>query len=464
MHGWLLLRRFEAIFLIRDADCRHQSTVPTSAKLRGLVTIWGALAVAGWAGSAAAQATSECYYDPPNTGRMVDSQPLMGQKKQTVEKTGALNYLLYLPNGHDKTKKWPVIVFMHGSGENDAEGDNLNQLTKHSLPRLVEDPMWDYPFIVVSPQIGPGGWDLHAQEIAAVLDRIEMEFGGDPNREYLTGLSYGGVGTYTVGMALSTRIAALMPVTPGGTLAGWDQRTKIANLPIWLNVGTLDAEYQTNSTRVTELEASGAEPFFKYTYALADEYKDVVPKETLTKKHVFGSYTDIKHDVWHATYGVYCAPKLDAQKTTQFQWLLSQSKDGTPFVDPRDPNAGMGGAGGGAAGGSAGTGGAASGGAGGAATGGAAGSVAVGGAAAGTGPAQVGGSGGGGTGATLPTTGGSSAATTAAGTGSAAPPSGTAEDSGSCAVTAPSSARATGAWLLLFAAIPLLRRRRALRA
>jgi hypothetical protein len=393
-------------------------------------------------------------------GRVVDSQPLAGQKKQTVEKTGALNYLLYLPNGHDKTKKWPVIVFMHGSGENDAEGDNLNQLTKHSLPRLVEDPMWDYPFIVISPQIGPGGWDKHTTEIAAVLDRVETEFGGDRNREYLTGLSYGGVGTYTVGMALADRVAALMPVTPGGSLAGWEMRDKIVDLPIWLNVGTLDNEYQANSTRVTELEGSGAEAFYKYTYALSDEYNDVVPKEALTKKHIFGSYTGIMHDVWHATYGVYC-PMRDAQKTTQFQWLLSQSKDGTPFVDPRDPNAGTGGTGGAPAGGAAGAGGtagASSGGTGGVATGGEPGAAGSG----GTGPASAAGAGGGGTGATLPGTGGMTSS--AGGTGSAAPPSSSAaEDSSSCSFAPPvSGSRAVLA--LVLAALPLLRRRRTQRA
>jgi hypothetical protein len=150
-----------------------------------------------------------------------------------------------------------------------------------------------------------------------------------------------------------------MPVTPGGTVANWDQRAKISGKPIWLFVGTKDNEYAKNSGLVSELEQSGATPFFEYTYAFADEYKDAVPDATLTSKHNFGSYTDIGHDVWHATFGVYC-PTLKSYKTTQLEWLLAQSLDGSAFVDPRGTG-GMGGAGGGA--GSAGAAGSAGGGA-----------------------------------------------------------------------------------------------------
>lgn len=417
-------------------------------KFRGVVAGLGLVGMTGLSGTAFAQASSMCTFV---NNRMVDAIPLVGQKKQTEETTGNLHYLLYKPNGHDPTKKWPVIVFMHGSGENNAAGDTLNNLTKHSLPRLVEDPTWNYPFIVVSPQIGGGGWDQHAQEIAAVLDRVEDEFGGDPNREYLTGLSYGGVGTYTVGMALADRIAALMPVTPGGGLAGWDMRTKLVNLPIWLNVGTTDSEYQVNSTRVTELEASGAETFFKYTYAFADEYNDVVPKEALTHKHVFGSYTAIGHDVWHATYGVYC-PDFDKKKTTQYEWLLSQSKDGSAFVDPRDPNAGTGGSGGASAGGS---GGAAAGAAG--AAGSAASTAGAGGApgAAGSAATQAGSAG------SLPVSPVAGSGGTGSGGAPAAPAAATQDDSSCSFSAAPEGAR--GAWLLLGAAALLGRRRRASR-
>ena len=365
-----------------------------------LLALSAALASASWSASAHAQATSDCYFD---NGRMVDAQPLMGAKHSTAELSGGLHYLQYLPNKHDPAKKWPIIVFMHGIGEVNANpsNDTLNALTKHSLPRIVEGPTWDWPFIVISPQIDGAGWLSHAGQIAAALDHVEQAFGGDPNRIYLTGLSYGGVGTLAVGIALADRVAALMPVTPGGSVDNWDQRSKIAQKPLWLFNGLTDNEYNTNSIRVSDLEkVTGAAPFFRYTYAFADEYKDIVPGQALTEDHVFGSYEKIGHDVWHATYGVYC-PTLTSNKTTQYKWLLSQSLDGSAFIDPRgSTTGGAGGAGG--AGGSGGVGGqlgsagaSAGAGAGGQATGGSGGATAGAAGSAGSTAAPVAGSGGG---------------------------------------------------------------------
>ncbi|HVY30207.1 MAG TPA: hypothetical protein VHB79_26805 [Polyangiaceae bacterium] len=418
-----------------------------SLGFRGILSAAFVLGAGCWASPASAQATDckftakdACYFD---MGRMVDAPVLDCAKRETAETTGNLHYLLSLPHGYDKAKgKWPVVVFMHGIGEVNASASDstLSALTKHSLPRMVEDPMFQYPFIVISPQINSDGWVNHAAEIGAALDRVETEFNGDPNREYLTGLSYGGVGTLAVGIALAERIAALMPVTPGGSVSNWDMRSKIANKPIWFFNGLKDAEYNTNMTRSLDLEASGGEPFFKYTYAFADEYKDIVPKEALTKKHVFGSYENIGHDVWHAAYGVFC-PTLDSQKTVQYDWLLQQSLDGSPFVDPRDPNAGTGGSGG--------TGGSSSGGsaAGGVATGGSGGSE-----GGTTTMAQVGGGG------ATTTTGGTGTSTAGMGSSGTAPLDmgsvGNSNDSGGCSVApAPVRRKAGATWLLLIAAL-----------
>lgn len=418
------------------------------------------LVLGSWASPAAAQtadckftAKDACYFDPPPDGRMVDAPVLDCAKRETPETTGNLHYLLSLPHGYDKAKgKWPVLVFMHGIGEVNANATDatLPALTKHSLPRVVEDPMFQYPFIVISPQINNDGWVNHAAEIAAVLDRVETEFNGDPKREYLTGLSYGGVGTLAVGIALADRIAALMPVTPGGTVSNWDMRSKIANKPIWFFNGTLDKEYDVNVTRSKDIEAGGGDAFFRYDYAFADEYKDIVPKDVLTKKHVFGSYAGIGHDVWHATYGVFC-PTRDAQKTVQYDWLLKQSLDGSPFIDPRNPNAGTGGsggAGGAAMGGAAGSGG--NGGAGGAAEGGST-MASVGGAGSGGAPSGAAGTG------TAPG-GAAGAATTPVNMGAS-----TSSDSGGCSVApAPVRRRAGATWLLLgFALAAVIRPARA---
>ncbi|HVZ73933.1 MAG TPA: hypothetical protein VHJ20_16250 [Polyangia bacterium] len=288
--------------------------------------------------AARAQVTATCY---ENMNRVVDAAPLAGTKRSVEKTTNNLHYWLYLPKGHDPAKKWPVIFFMHGSGEASDNGPFAN-LTKHSMPRVVEDPNWNWPFIVISPQIDKtSGWASHAADIGALLDSIVATQGGDPNRLYLTGLSYGGVGTYAVAIATPDRWAAIMPVTPGGggldgTGGPWEMRSKIVNLPIWHFHGKIDTEYDKNVQRIADLEASGASTFFRYDYAFADEYKDLAPKQALAEKHIFGTYENIMHDVWYNAYGTFCtSPAVDALKTTQFLWLLKQSKDGSDFVDPR---------------------------------------------------------------------------------------------------------------------------------
>jgi MYXO-CTERM domain-containing protein len=286
------------------------------------------------ASPARAAVTAPCIV---NAGRVVDAQPISGTMRQTMETLGTFKYLQYLPNGHDSAKKWPVIVFMHGSGEASDNG-TIMILTKHSLPRVVEDPSWNWPFIVISPQIDKtSGWLSHATDVSNVLDKVISTYGGDPNRLYLTGLSYGGIGTYSLGIALADRWAAIMPVTPGGGgLTNWDMRTKIVNLPIWHFHGKIDVEYMTNLTRIMDLQMSGASTFYMYDYAFADEYNDVVPKQTLAEKHIFGTYENIMHDVWYAAYGTFCTtPAKEAPKTTQYLWLLEHSKDGSAYVDPR---------------------------------------------------------------------------------------------------------------------------------
>src|SRR5688572_8125102 len=97
-------------------------------------------------------------------------------------------YLLFLPGdyGKDPQKKWPVIVFLHGSGE---RGDNLDLVKLHGPPKVVEQKK-DFPFVVVSPQCPTGKW-WDPMTVVAVLDEVIEKYEVDPDRVYLTGLSMG---------------------------------------------------------------------------------------------------------------------------------------------------------------------------------------------------------------------------------------------------------------------------------
>ena len=152
----------------------------------------------------------------------------------TLSHQVSLDYLLHLPEGYDAAKKrrWPLILFLHGAGE---RGDDLNLVAVHGPPKLVSKQprarkgetaeqkaarleaidLLKKNFIVVSPQCAKGDhW--HANELSALLDRIEKEHRVDANRIYLTGLSMGGYGSWELGVRHHERFAAIAPICGGG--------------------------------------------------------------------------------------------------------------------------------------------------------------------------------------------------------------------------------------------------------
>ncbi len=144
-------------------------------------------------------------------------KPSQVQKAQTfsaqVSRTVTLNYLLFLPRGYEAQadKRWPLMLFLHGAGE---RGSDIWLVAKHGPPKIVAEKP-DFPFIVVSPQC-PSGKTWADDELLALLDDIEAKYAVDKSRVYLTGLSMGGYGTWSLGIAHPDRFAAIVPICGGG--------------------------------------------------------------------------------------------------------------------------------------------------------------------------------------------------------------------------------------------------------
>lgn len=127
-----------------------------------------------------------------------------------------LNFLLYLPKayGMDPQIKWPLILFLHGSGK---RGANLDALRLGPLPGNLEGQP-DFPFIVVSPLLsGKPGEEFWPQEavvtsLLTLLDEVQSTYHVDTNRVYFTGVSLGGNGVWEIGLKYHQRFAALVPV------------------------------------------------------------------------------------------------------------------------------------------------------------------------------------------------------------------------------------------------------------
>lgn len=217
-----------------------------------------------------------------------------GQSEQgfatTVTRTLELKYLLYLPAAYGADDRaWPVMLFLHGAGE---RGDDIEQVKTHGPPKLVEgDP--DFPFILISPQCPRNHWwsdETMQQSLAALLDDVCRRYAVDEGRLYVTGLSMGGYGTWSLAARQPDRFAAIAPICGGGdpqAAAGF------AQVPAWVFHGAKD--------NVVPLERSE-----EMVQALRDAGAEVR----------FTVYPDADHDSWTETYA---NPEL-------YEWLLSHDR------------------------------------------------------------------------------------------------------------------------------------------
>ncbi|HVY75326.1 MAG TPA: PHB depolymerase family esterase, partial [Puia sp.] len=152
--------------------------------------------------------------------------------EEFVQKTG---YLLYLPDGYaaDTSKQWPLVLFLHGSGESGAD---LEKVKVHGPPKLVAQGR-KFPFILVSPQCPSAMVGWNSETLYALLLDIKQKYRVDADRVYLTGLSMGGYGTWALAMKHPEVLAAIAPLCGGGDTSDiW----KLRHMPVWCFHGALD--------------------------------------------------------------------------------------------------------------------------------------------------------------------------------------------------------------------------------
>lgn len=146
---------------------------------------------------------------------------------------GEMQYLLYLPKGYKKEKtEWPLILFLHGAGE---RGSDIELVKKHGPPKLVEEK--DFPFIIVSPQCPAEQW-WDVELLKELLDDVISKYQVDENRIYLTGLSMGGYGTWSLAAKYPEKFTAIAPICGGGDPKS---TSSIKTIPAWVFHGAKDS-------------------------------------------------------------------------------------------------------------------------------------------------------------------------------------------------------------------------------
>lgn len=211
--------------------------------------------------------------------------------KRDVKVRAELEYLLYLPDEAAASgKKWPLMLFLHGAGE---RGDDI-EIVKRNGPPMLAAKGRKFPFIIASPQCPREiSWSNPTQVIAlnALIDELVATHPIDENRIYLTGLSMGGFGTWTLAATYPERFAAIAPICGGGNRM---EARRLVDMPIWVFHGAKDKVVPISMSQemVDALRQKGADP--KFTI-----------------------YPETGHNSWIEAY----------EDAELYAWMLAHSKD-----------------------------------------------------------------------------------------------------------------------------------------
>jgi predicted peptidase len=213
-------------------------------------------------------------------------------EKRTFEgDKGSLPYRLLKPEGYNSKTKYPLLIFLHGAGERGK--DNKAQLVHGVVNFASPANRKKYPCFLIAPQCPTGQfWSgRNTQMVLDLIAALRKEFSIDEKRIYLTGLSMGGYGTWSLLAQKPELFAAGIPICGGG--AETDAPT-LAKIPIWAFHGDKDTavKVERSRTMIEAIKKAGGKP--KYT-----------------------EYPGVGHDSWTVTY----------KNPEVMKWLFAQKKE-----------------------------------------------------------------------------------------------------------------------------------------
>ncbi|CAN1517709.1 COG4099 Predicted peptidase [Flavobacteriaceae bacterium] len=155
-----------------------------------------------------------------------------GKAKIEVVQKQELGYALHIPANIKDNK--PLFIFLHGSGEN---GSDVEKVKIHGPFKYLRNHQIDA--YVLAPQC-PEGQQWNPDILYELILKIQKENNIDANRIYLTGLSSGGWGTYSLALKHPEMFAAVMPVSGFVDIIQLEEICNMKTIPTRIFHGLLD--------------------------------------------------------------------------------------------------------------------------------------------------------------------------------------------------------------------------------
>jgi predicted peptidase len=193
-----------------------------------------------------------------DTYKIFDQDPTLMQSHVYVNANrDTLPYRLMTPAAYDTNAKYPLILFMHGFGE---QGNDNREQIRHFLWQLaVEKTRDQYPCFVLAPQRpqGDSSWlksavastDWINESTSQLMTQLQQQYSIDSNRIYVIGISSGGTATWEYIIQQPKKFAAAVPVSCYVTMSPEHAR-RIKNMPIWAFNGDEDEQLPKVFTRL----------------------------------------------------------------------------------------------------------------------------------------------------------------------------------------------------------------------
>lgn len=138
---------------------------------------------------------------------------------------------VYLPGGYDRSKKWPLVVKLHGyNGPNPEYVRWWSADQRHSFADSEYAGRQGVIFMEPHGRGNTGYLGLGDQDIVRVINLAKRQFNVDEDRVYLMGESMGGGGTWNVASRHPDLFAAIAPIFGGGDYHTFLSEEQLAGL------------------------------------------------------------------------------------------------------------------------------------------------------------------------------------------------------------------------------------------